>query len=168
MKKNTKIILIGCLILAIGAAALLWRGRGVHLDEEFATQTYEGMTTDYLNSSNHSNVSILYLHDSRTDGEITDRQWRRLNQIANETDAEIIIPEISSLSDTTDEAVYASLYAWYVPWQYGNDSRIFYMMGDDDTDSGLVTGFTSYLEAQGAALPDGTTSMQDVTSISFD
>lgn len=167
MIKKTTMIIAG-MILAIAAGMFLWRGRGVHLDEEFATQTYEGMTTDYLNSSNHSNVSLLYLHDSRADGEITDRQWRRLNQIANETDAEIIIPEISSLSDTTDEAVYASLYAWYAPWQKGNDSRIFYIMEDDDTGSSLVRGFTSYLEEQGAARPDGTTSMQAVTSISFD
>lgn len=168
MMKKTKTI-IGSIALVIVAAVFLLRGTaGVHFDEEFASQTYEGMTTDYLNSSNHSNVSILYLHDSRTDGELTDGQWRRLNRIANETDAEIIIPEISALADATDAGVYESLYRWYVPWQHGNDSRIFYIMGDDDAGSGLVTGFTSYLEEQGASLPDGYTSIDDATNISFD
>lgn len=152
------------LVCVLGIAAWQrWRGGG-HFDEEIASQTYEGMTTYYLNSSNHSNASILYLTDGENGNGITDHQWRLINRIASETDAEIIIPDINALSAAGDEAVYESLYAWYVPWQHGNSSRLFYIVGDQG-DSALLTGFLNYLQAQDAHLPSGTASIDEITEI---
>lgn len=155
------LVLLACLA---GIAAYLQWGRGTRFDEEFASQTYEGLTISYLNSSNHSNISVLYLTEGEDGTGITDRQWRVLNRIANETDAEIITPDIAALDTDNMEDVYQALYDWYVPWQYGNDSRILYLMGDPN-DGTLASGFTAYLTAQDAHLPDETVTTDTITSI---
>lgn len=126
----------------------------VSFDEEFAQQTFQGMTTYYLNSSNHSNISILYLHGGAYVHEFSVSQWRLLNKVANETDAEIIAPDYPLAPHHTYEEAYEQLYSWYVPWQYGNDSRILIIMGDS-AGGGLALGFTQYLREKDAALPDG-------------
>lgn len=125
----------------------------ISFDEEFAAQTYDGLTTYYLNSSNHSNISILYLHGGAFVNAFSTRQWRFLNALANQTDAEIIAPDYPLAPWHTYEETYTLLYDWYVPFQYGNESRIILIMGDS-AGSGLALGFTQYLKEMGAALPN--------------
>lgn len=157
-------VLLAAVLLALAIGAYLRYGRGVHFDEEFASQTYEGVTTYYLNSSNHSNTSIIYLHDGKDSAVISDQTWRRLNRIANETDAEIITSDPAATSAVTDEEVYEFLCRWYAPWQQGNASRLIYVMGDAQ-DSPFVEGFLDYLREQGVPLPNGQVSIDDITEI---
>lgn len=126
---------------------------GVSFDEEFAGQTYDGLTTYYLNSSNHSNISILYLHGGGYISGCSTSQWRFANILANETDAEIIVPDYPLAPWHTYEEAYDLLYDWWVPWQYGNESRILVIMGDS-AGGGLALGFTEYLKEMDAALPN--------------
>lgn len=122
-------------------------------DEEFAGQTYEGLTTYYLNSSNHSNISVLYLHGGGYISECSTYQWKFVNRLADETDAEIIVPDYPLAPWHTYEETYDLLYDWYVPWQYGNESRIIVIMGDS-AGGGLALGFTEYLRKMDAPLPN--------------
>lgn len=126
---------------------------GVSFDEEFAEQTFGGLTTYYLNSSNHSNISILYLHGGGYVSGCSSSQWQFVNRLANETDAEIIVPNYPLAPWHTYEEAYALLYDWYVPFQYGNESRIIVIMGDS-AGGGLALGFTEYLRNMDAALPN--------------
>lgn len=124
----------------------------IPFDEEFVQQTYNGLTTYYLNSSNHSNISILYLHGGGYVNQCSSWQWRLVNDLANRTDAEIITPDYPLAPWHTYEEAYELLYDWYVPWQEANASRILIIMGDS-AGGGLALGFTEYLRDQGAALP---------------
>lgn len=125
---------------------------GVSFDEEFAEQTYDGLTTYYLNSSNHSNISVLYLHGGGYVQGCSTSQWRFANELANRTDAEIVVPDYPLAPWHTYEETYDLLYDWWVPWQYGNASRILIIMGDS-AGGGLALGFTEYLREMDAALP---------------
>lgn len=125
----------------------------VSFDEEFAEQTFGGLTTYYLNSSNHSNISILYLHGGGYISGCGSWQWQFANTLANETDAEIIVPDYPIAPWHTYEETYELLYDWWVPFQYGNESRILVIMGDS-AGGGLALGFTEYLKEMDAALPN--------------
>lgn len=126
---------------------------GITFDEEFAEQTFGGLTTYYLNSSNHSNISILYLHGGGYVSGCSSSQWRFANTLANETDAEIIVPDYPIAPWHTYKEAYSLLYDWWVPFQYGNESRILVIMGDS-AGGGLALGFTEYLKDMDAALPN--------------
>lgn len=126
---------------------------GITFDEEFAGQTFGGLTTYYLNSSNHSNISILYLHGGAYVSGCSSSQWRFVNTLANETDAEIIVPDYPIAPWHTYEETYSLLYDWWIPFQYGNESRILVIMGDS-AGGGLALGFTEYLKEMDAALPN--------------
>ena len=108
----------------------------------------------HLNSVNNSNSTIFYIHGGSYVHEFVDIQWEMADRIAQEADAEVIIPDYGLAPFYTYKDSYEFLTKLYTDYVAKNPDKDVYILGDS-AGGGLALGLVQDFVQNSVKLPKG-------------
>ena len=121
---------------------------------KFYTRIVSDRQVWHLNSVNGSNSIIFYIHGGSYVHEFVDIQWEMADKIAQETDAEVIIPDYGLAPFYTYKDSYELLTKLYIDYVAENPDKDVYIMGDS-AGGGLALGLVQDFVQNNIKLPKG-------------
>ena len=121
---------------------------------KFYTRIVSDRQVWYLNSVNASNSTIFYIHGGSYVREFVDIQWEMADKIAQEADAEVIIPDYGLAPFYTYKDSYELLTKLYTDYIAKNPDKNVYIMGDS-AGGGLALGLVQDFVRNNIKLPKG-------------
>ena len=106
---------------------------------KFYTRTINDRHVWHLNSVNNTNTTIFYIHGGSYVHELVDIQWEMADKVAQEADAEVIIPDYGLAPFYTYKDSYKFLTKLYIDYIAANPDKNVYIMGDS-AGGGLALG----------------------------
>ena len=121
---------------------------------KFYTRIVSDRQVWHLNSVNASNSTIFYIHGGSYVHEFVDIQWEMADKIAQEADAEVIIPDYGLAPFYTYKNSYELLTKLYTDYIAKNPDKNVYIMGDS-AGGGLALGLVQEFVQNNITLPKG-------------
>ena len=121
---------------------------------KFYTRIVSDKQVWHLNSFNNSNSTIFYIHGGSYVHEFVDIQWEMADKIAQEADAEVIIPDYGLAPLYTYKDSYELLTKLYTEYVAENPDKDIYIMGDS-AGGGLALGLVQDFVKNNITLPKG-------------
>ena len=121
---------------------------------KFYTRIVSDRQVWHLNSVNNSNSTIFYIHGGSYVHEFVDIQWEMADKIAQESDAEVIIPDYGLAPFYTYKDSYELLTKLYTDYVAENPDKDIYVMGDS-AGGGLALGLVQDFVQNNIKLPKG-------------
>lgn len=115
--------------------------------EEFGMQVY------YLNAQEKPKNSIIYLHGGSYVDQPVQWHWRFLNKLANNTNAEIVIPLYPLAPNHTYLEAYDAVTKLYQDYITSHQDSNIILMGDS-AGGGLALGLAEYFGTNNIVQPD--------------
>ncbi|MBR3177870.1 MAG: alpha/beta hydrolase [Clostridia bacterium] len=107
----------------------------------------------WLNESNHSEVTILYLHGGAYVHDFSRFHWLFLKKIAKQTDAEIIAPAYHLVPYGTYQEAFELIVPLYQEYRKMYPNRKMVLMGDS-AGGGLALALSEYFNKEKISAPD--------------
>ena len=123
-------------------------------ESKFYTRIVSDRKVWHLNSVNSSNSTIFYIHGGSYVHEFVDIQWEMADKIAQEADAEVIIPDYGLAPLYTYKDSYEFLTKLYTDYISKNPDKDVYIMGDS-AGGGLALGLVQDFVQNSVKLPKG-------------
>ena len=121
---------------------------------KFYTRTVNDRHVWHLNSINNTNTTIFYIHGGSYVHELVDIQWEMADKIAQEADAEVIIPDYGLAPFYTYKDSYDFLTKLYTDYIAANPDKDVYIMGDS-AGGGLALGLVQDFVKNNITIPKG-------------
>jgi len=123
-------------------------------ESKFYTRIVSDRQVWHLNSVNSSNSTIFYIHGGSYVHEFVDIQWEMADRIAQEADAEVIIPDYGLAPLYTYKDSYEFLTKLYTDYVAKNPDKDVYILGDS-AGGGLALGLVQDFIQNSIKLPKG-------------
>ena len=123
-------------------------------ESKFYTRIVSDRQVWNLNSVNSSNSTIFYIHGGSYVHEFVDIQWEMADKIAQEADAEVIIPNYGLAPLYTYKDSYEFLTKLYTDYVAKNPDKDVYILGDS-AGGGLALGLVQDFVQNNIKLPKG-------------